>query len=259
MPGLKSAKQIFSFSRVLQCTTSIFQHQLPKIPIPLNLTPLLTFSIMHFSMFALAALPILATAAPMSMRQADAKGTVKMAFETGGQTDVVEMQVGENQESNCMSIASGGLLVAMQISSDVSCRMKSGACGEASAVSPEMTGDVNLNGSGEMAQLAQSAISVECGASNVDGDASIVKMAYSISGQQEETSLDVSSGGCLSMPSELTVDALSLGSKVTCQLSTDCSGQSQVGPELKGEVDMSSGEVQQAMQEAGAMKCTAAQ
>lgn len=55
----------------------------------------------------------------------ESQGAVKMAFETGGQTEVIEMQVGENQESNCMSIASGGLLVAMQISSDVSCRMKS--------------------------------------------------------------------------------------------------------------------------------------
>ncbi|KAH8827173.1 hypothetical protein DL96DRAFT_1605786 [Flagelloscypha sp. PMI_526] len=209
---------------------------------------------LSFSALALAALPILASAAPMTMRESAAKGKVDMVFEIGGRSQVMSSQVTGN---TCMSIASGGVLVAMRTSKDVVCRMRSGGCESSSPVSPPMSGTVNLNGSGELAQFAQFARSVECGLKNEDPNATVMTMKFSVDGQTEQTaSMDVEDPGCLSLPRSLSISSMTVGSKAACELATSCSGGKTVMT-LKGKVNVKKAS-QAIAQGASALKCSRA-
>lgn len=185
---------------------------------------------MQLSIFTLilTVLPLFANAAPVTMRQqlGRGKGQVKMAFEIGGRTEVSSAKITKN---TCMSIASGGVLVAMRTSKDVVCRMRSDGCNSNAATSPPMSGNVNLNGSGELAQFAQFARSVECGPKDDDPDATTVNMSFSVDGQEQESAtMDVASSGCLTLPDGFAFNEITMGSKAACDLVTDCAGGQQV-------------------------------
>jgi hypothetical protein len=170
----------------------------------------------------LAVLPLLANAAPV----AKGKGQVKMAFDIGGRTEVTSDTI---TKSTCMSVASGAVLVAMKTSPNIACRMRSNGCNSNAATSPPMSGNVNLNGSGELASFAQVARSIECGPKDEDPDAAVVEISYSIDGEaQEAVKMDVTSAGCMTLPDGIAFDGVTMGSKAACDLVTNCAEAQQV-------------------------------